>query len=333
MSDAGAAGALERLTAETGVEFPALVDARRLTAEHVEELRLAVSALGHDEDVCVLLCGSAARQEVTEESDDDWLILAGEGHREPLNPADDEVRDLIDEGKKPGKQGIFGTHAYCDDLAGRIGLDADDNKNLTRRVLMILESVPLANDEAYEISWTRILDGYLAESTRWRRPPRFFLNDVVRYWRTICVDFVGKQRADDVKWGTRNAKLRTSRKVLFAAGLLPLLQCFQYDRDEARPFLIEQLKAPATDRLAFAFTRWEIPDTGIRFMESYDRWIEMIGRASVREALDSIGSPEEARGSEVFEEVREVAKELDAGLLTLLFDTRLEPVSRRYGIF
>lgn len=193
--------------------------------------------------------------------------------------------------------------------------------------------MPLLNETAYEGCWERILDGYLAESTRGQRPPRFFLNDVVRYWRTICVDFVGKQRSDEIKWGTRNAKLRTSRKILFAAGLLPLLQCFQFDQVDTRAFLVEQLKAPATDRLAYAFKSWGIPDAGARFLQSYDRWVAMSGEASVREELDSIGRPEDAGDSEVFEEVREIAKDLDLGLLTLLFETALEPVSRQYGIF
>lgn len=333
MADAGASGALERLAVETGVSFPELFRARERTEARLERLRQEAAALACDDDVCLILCGSSARGEVTEESDDDWLILAAGPHRDTLRPTDDEVRELMDEKRKPGKQGIFGTHAFCLDLAGKIGLDPDDNTNLTRRVLTILESVPLSNDDVHQHCWTKILDGYLEESTRWKRPPRFFLNDVVRYWRTICVDFVGKQRNDRAKWGTRNAKLRTSRKVLFAGGLLPLLQCFRLDRDEARSFLVEQLSAPPTDRLAYAFMQWGISDTGARFMETYDRWVGMLGQKAVRRELDSIGSPAEAHGSEAFEEVREIAKEVDLQLLTLLFGTDLEPISRQYGIF
>jgi hypothetical protein len=101
----------------------------------------------------------------------------------------------------------------------------------------------------------------------------------VRYWRTICVDSVGKQRQDNVKWGTRNAKLRTSRKILFAGGLLPILQCFELNIDETREFLIDQLSAPPTDRLAYAFLRWGIPDAGARFLEAYDSWVGMLGKS------------------------------------------------------
>ena len=37
---------------------------------------------------------------------------------------------------------IFGTYDFCNELVDHIGLQEDDNRNLTRRVLLILESVP-----------------------------------------------------------------------------------------------------------------------------------------------------------------------------------------------
>ena len=63
--------------------------------------------------------------------------------------------------------------------------------------------------------------------------PRFLLNDLTRYWRTVTVDFVYKQRADVGGLGLRNAKLRMSRKLVFTSGLLRCFFC-QLDPAAAR---------------------------------------------------------------------------------------------------
>lgn len=61
-------------------------------------------------------------------------------------------------------------------------------------MLLLLESVGATNEDVHEVVTGELADRYLDESVKDFRVPRFLLNDVVRYWRTICVDFAGKER-------------------------------------------------------------------------------------------------------------------------------------------
>jgi hypothetical protein len=345
---AGGAGpsALERLAAFSADGFPHLLAARRRTEEELARLRArfaggalaggATARLGQDEgvgarrDVAVVLFGSWGRRELSAHSDDWLLLVEGDGEAEAELAA---VRDVLGGGsRQPGLQATFGVASSAVGLVEHIGLQEDNNRNLTRRMLLMLESVPVVGDDVYRRSWLAVLDRYLAETRTDRRPPRFFLNDVMRYWRTIAVDFAGKHREDESKWGLRNAKLRTSRKLLFAGGLVPILRCHELRRGDVRPFLCAQLALPATDRLADAFLAAGQVDAGVRCLGAYDRWTGIVGDAVLRDelaALDRAG----ALSSPTFVEVRRLAAELQNGLLALLFETSLAPAVREYAIF
>lgn len=330
----GPAGALERLAEHGAAEVPNLLAARRRTAERLAAMRARVAAVALPADASIVLFGSWGRGELTAHSDDDWLLLVdGPVRDEEHGPAVAALRELLGaEDRKPGTQGVFGAAVSAQALAGRIGLDEDTNRSLTRRMLLLLESVPVAGDAVYGSCWERVLDTYLDDATKDYRPPRFLLNDLVRYWRTICVDFVGKQREDEEKWGLRNAKLRTGRKVLFAAGLLPILLCDRHRRREMRAFLVEQLRAPATDRLAAAFAAYDLADGGGRALGAYDRWIGMLGDAPTRAELARVRR-DNVEQSAAFARVRRAGDELEAGLLALLFETPLVVLVREYGVF
>lgn len=191
----------------------------------------------------------------------------------------------------------------------------------------------MTGEDVYWSVRDRVLRQYLDESIKPFRPPRFLLNDTVRYWRTICVDFAGKEREGPEKWGIRNAKLRTSRKILFAGGLLPLLDCSRFDREAMREFLEQQLGMPPTDRIANAFLEHRAVDAGARALGAYDEFLGRLNDESFRRELQEV-TRDSAGESAAFSDVRRLGRDLQAGLLALLYETESLPqVVRDYAIF
>jgi hypothetical protein len=324
------AGALDRLASVSGASFPHLSRARAYTASELAGRARELAGI----DDAVVLFGSWGREELTAQSDDDWAVLSPSPSPSPEVLA--RCREVLGgSDREPGQQDLFGTAFSCDELVRNIGLDADTNTNLTRRMLLLLESRAVAGSDSYARCFAQVLHAYLGHGVRDYRPPRFLLNDLIRYWRTICVDFEGKRRGaggSDPKYASRNAKLRTSRKVLFAGGLLPVLLCHTKTASEMPSFLSRQLTAPPTDRLAAAFMREDAVAEGARALRAYDRWIGLLGDASTRAELAALREADR-ESSPLFAQVREIGDELQRGLLTLLYETRLSPLTRWYGLF
>lgn len=331
-------GSLDRLRDAGGTRFAHLDEAARFTATELDAKVAALSAGDLALDISVVVFGSWARDELTEGSDDDWAVIVS---REFPDYDPDVVRAMAlaqehlggDE-RKPGSQAVFGVPFDVNGLVTHIGLDADNNRNLTRRMLLLLESRELAGGVRSDF-WTAVLDRYLRFGIKNNRPPRFLLNDLVRYWRTICVDFEGKHRdtgGEDPKWVTRNAKLRTSRKLLFAGGLVPILLCHLLRADQMREFLTTWLRATPSDRLAAAFLHYDAVDEGVRTFAAYDRWIAIMQDGSKRNELKDLRAATRD-GSDLWQDIRSIGEELQRGLNVLLFETPLSRLAPQYAIF
>jgi|SRR5579862_845503 len=123
-------------------------------------------------DTSLVVFGSVAREEMTSGSDSDWIFLV-DGQAQPEHA--DRSRDW--------------------------GRRRQPTPTPQERVLL-LESRPVGNREASDRVRRQILKRYLHDdrgltrSTSARCVPRFLLNDLTRYWRTITVDLDGREKRE-----------------------------------------------------------------------------------------------------------------------------------------
>lgn len=331
---------LEHLEQQSDSSFPALIAARKHTAGRLRERAGLLDGVSVHQNAAVVLMGSWGRHELTTGSDDDYLVLVrGVASPDGWGPEQETAAKVAERFARdpggfsaPGRQGVFAEVVYGGDLL-RVGLDDDTNTNLTRRMLLVLESVAACNANVLAGVRLDVIQDYLSDALRDHRPPRFLLNDLVRYWRTIGVDFVAKDRErGGAGWGLRNAKLRTSRKLLFASGLLPVLRCHEHRAEAIAPFLAEQFSMPPTDRVADAFLRYDATAQGAEALAAYDRFLALVDDDEVRAELSALDSRIAAGASPHWREVAELGATIERALLELLFETGLGPVTQRYAV-
>ncbi|HXJ41412.1 MAG TPA: nucleotidyltransferase domain-containing protein [Bryobacteraceae bacterium] len=350
---------LEILQGKLNREWPAIYKARDSSEIRRRELADAFADLKSGDSTLVVF-GSVARQEVTGGSDLDWVLLIDGQSMAEHNGQEKRISEILAEHRfiEPGRSGVFGKMVGSHDLIHNIGGEDDSNSNTTRRVLLLLESTPVGNAEAWKRVRRQILRRYLEDDRGLLfaggdvRLPRFLLNDLTRYWRTITVDFVYKQRADnDRKWALRNAKLRMSRKMLYATGLLHCFNChLDPGAEQARQslraetpdssallvYLEGQLLMPPLEILAKACLAPGVKtDTACKIFDSYDRFLAILDDTEKREELTRASSHADLRASTAWDEVRNVSAPFHEGLVNLFLndDERLRALAMRYGIF
>jgi hypothetical protein len=328
-----ALGGVEQLAHESGTRFDRISAARSNTEQRLSERCARFDERSFEEDTAVVLTGSWGRREVTSASDDDFMVLVLGSRRDGVHPTVEEAAEVL-QAKASGREGIFSEQVWLDDLLQKIGRDEDTNANLTRRMLLLLESVAVSGEAFHAEARQRVLAGYLNESLKNHRPPRFLLNDLIRYWRTIAVDFESKMR--DRKgngWGVRNAKLRLSRKALFAGGLFPVLECYRFPASEMLGYLVDCMSMPPLDRIANAFIAHGSIDQGARSLLAYDAFLGILDDREQRLELHNLGADQSSE-SPVFRRVAELGHEFESGLLSVLFDNaEMQHWVREYLIF
>jgi len=340
--------------------------ARAAAAKTRDDLdRLLTSKIGKyaSEDTSVVVFGSLARGEWTSRSDLDWTYLVdGQANSDHLRISQ-EIQRVIGEQpefRPPGQTGTFGNLAFSHDLIHRIGGQHDTNKNTTQRILLLLESATIGkNAQAYDRVLRGVINRYLEEDThllshdaKSYRVPRFLLNDIVRFWRTMAVDFASKQRdRAGAGWGLRNAKLRMSRKLIFASGLLV---CFSANFDPSLQKKISTAISSENDAIKLnlvnhirelvRLTPLEILDSAVKacgvsqvttekLFKAYAEFLSMLDDDNHRAGLESLRA-KDSRTDATFKRIREISAQFEEALGEIFFENPLlAPLTRKYGVF
>ncbi len=99
-------------------------------------------------------------------------------------------------------------------------------------MLFLLEGKWLFNKNKFESYRSQLLEKYIKEDIPDHQLNKFFLNDIIRYYRTIATDFEYKVAEKEQSWGLRNIKLRFSRKLLYFGGIIVVAETSHKTRNE-----------------------------------------------------------------------------------------------------
>lgn len=306
-------------------------------------------------DTTLVVFGSLARGELTDGSDVDWTLLV-DGAAEPDHQvAAQRIRCRVREMglTEPTPGGPFGSLTFSHDLIHNIGGDDDTNRNTTQRLLLLLESEPLGKPGAYDRVVRNVLARYVEEDitspgdTAYR-VPRFLQNDVARYWRTMAVDFAHKRRERGAAgWALRTAKLRMSRKLMYAAGLLSCFSCDSafrsrrptqpwHDAQQVVEHLAGLVRTTPLDIVAGVVLLYfgEFSGAARQLFGAYDEFLGILHDQGSRDHLKAL-PPSHADTDHTYQRVRALGADFQDALTEIFFtrDTPLRDLTIRYGVF
>ena len=106
-----------------------------------------------------------------------------------------------------------------------LGSPQDDNENwFTVRMLLLLESQWICNERLYEAVTEKITAHYFRDSRgKQSFRPLFLLNDILRYWRTLCLNYELARDDQEKPWYKKNINLKFSRMITIFGTVLAII--------------------------------------------------------------------------------------------------------------
>jgi predicted nucleotidyltransferase len=187
--------------------YSALATAWDYTVARLEELRTRLTDQFSKDVVTVALAGSLGRLEASRKSDVDYIMIVTDESKGPENIGimNRHLAELRFD--PPNPKGVFAKARTVDELVSKFG-DADEPLDLFgKRLLLLLECRPIFHPEGFEECVKKVFDRYANYVLQ--EPTKEFvvlLNDLIRYFRAICVNYESSFIRENEKWTIRNIK-------------------------------------------------------------------------------------------------------------------------------
>jgi hypothetical protein len=125
--------------------------------------------------------------------------------------------------------GEYLVHQDLQDILGHLGTREDDYANyFTARMLLLLESKPIAGEVVYDEVIGRVVTSYWRD--HWRHPadflPVFLINDIMRFWKTLCLVYESKTNLKDLEMELTDLELSKRRLRNYKLKFSRLLTCY-----------------------------------------------------------------------------------------------------------
>jgi len=287
------------------------------------------AAFRGDENFSVLVAGSFGRMDAHGKSDLDFMIIHNGSLRDQQSKIG-TVRNCAHELgiETPNPEGAFSKPIELDTMIRTVGSNEDNLNSTAQRLLILMEGRAIYNQRFFNHIMMSILEFYLDQVSKDpEKEALVLLNDLIKYFRSICINVEFNFWQDRSKWGIRNVKLRHSRILIYAGLLLLILTASKY-RKEKVDFLKDNIFRSPIEKIYTAYQ--ENNDSNFeRILAIYNVFLSKLVQDSVRDELKALEYPERF-SSNSYAELKTNSSFLQAELTRFILDNRGQWTSRAF---
>lgn len=253
----------------------------------------------------VYVTGSFGRREASSYSDLDLFIVGKRDGREAADGKEgsllrrlDEIclkADLIEvtrnlEIPEFSGDGRYLAHYSVHEFTKTLGTPEDDVTNtFTARLLLLLESCPLLEESVYREITEEVVAAYWRDYEDHKSDfmPAFLANDILRLWRTFCVNYEARTTRvpaeEKAKGKLKNYKLKHSRLLTCYSALLYLLAIYGHNGTVSPAEATAMINLTPTARLEWLLGQPDLASSHSKIGELLAQYEKFLGTTNAKE--------------------------------------------------